>query len=352
MIMSNLPTIVITGISGQLGAFLSKLYVNKGYRVVGCVRHTANWNPWRLKLVDTLDKIILERIDLADQSSIDLVVQKYKPDYFVNAGAMSFVGSSWNIGAYTLDVTGTGTFRCLDAIKKFSPTTRFIQIGSSEIFGANADRVLDENSHFEPCSPYGIAKQASHASVISFRRYFNIFASNLISFNYTSPLQSNEFVCPKIIQNALRITDEYKRELPVQPFILGSIQGIRNWNSAEDTARAVDLILNHEEADDFCICSGEPVSVQTFCHKTFQLLGYNLIWHAGQQDLFAYAQYGCNEPWIESRKHLFRLSDVPYSTGDYSKAKRILGWQPTKNLEQIIQEMIDFELTGKFNINL
>lgn len=339
-----MKTIVITGITGQLSAFLSKLYLEKGYKVIGGCRRTANWNPWRLKHIGTFDKIIFEHFDLADQSSIDRIVDKYGPDLFVNAAAQSFVGSSWDIGAYTLDVTGIGVYRCLDAIKKYSPGTRFLQLSSSEMFGDNPNYPYNEKSLFQPRSPYGIAKCAGHYTVTNFRQSYDLFASNLISFNFESFYRGNEFLTQKVCIEAVRIHNELKNGYPLKPLYLGNLDPTRDWIFAGDTARAIELILDHDKPDDFCIASGVTTSVKEFCNKAFEKIGHKLTWKilAGGNSQIAVDQNGLI--LVESVKSLYRPSDVPHLIGDATKARTVLGWKPTKDLDEIIQEMIDFQV--------
>lgn len=346
-----MKTVFITGITGQLAAFVSKLYIEKGYKVIGGSRRSASWNPWRLKHFGILDKITIEHFDLADQSSIDRVVKLHKPDLFVNAAAQSFVGSSWDIGAYTLDVTGTGVYRCLDAIKKYSPETKFIQLSSSEMFGDNPTVPYNENSTFAPRSPYGVAKVSGYYTTINFRDSYKLFASNLISFNFESKFRGPEFVSMKIVQEAVRIHNEYQCGKPITPLQLGNLTPTRDWIWAGDTARAIELILDHNEPDDFCIASGVTTSVKEFCNMVFAHLGHNIKWYEVGVD----AHYGKstdtkelgmneqNNIMVESLTSLYRPADVPHLIGDASKAKRVLGWTLTKNLQQIIEEMVDFE---------
>jgi len=339
-------TILITGITGQLAAYLTKLYLEKGYKVIGGARRSANWNPWRLKHFYLLDKVTIEHFDLADQSSIDRVVDKYKPDLFANTAAQSFVGSSWDIGAYTLDVTGIGVYRCLDAIKKYSPETRFLQMSSSEIFGNGKDFPYNEKSLLMPRSPYGCAKCLGLHTTINFRESYKIFASNLISFNFESPLRGPEFVTKKIITEAVRIHNEIQCGLPITPLYLGNLTPTRDWIWAGDTAKAVELILEHNIPDDFCIASGITTSVKDFCNKTFEKLGHKLSWtklnnidDTPQQEI----SIEDGLVLVESLKSLYRPAEVPHLIGDATKAKTILGWNPTKTLDEIIEEMIDFE---------
>lgn len=339
----------LSGCTGQLGAFLAKLYLEKGYTVIGGARRSANWNPWRLKYFNILDKISIEHFDLADQSSIDRVVEKYKPELFINAAAQSFVGSSWDIGAYTLDVTGVGVYRCLDAIRKYSPHTRFLQMSSSEMFGSNPNYPYNEKSVFMPRSPYGVAKCAGFYTTCNFRESYGIFASNLISFNFESSLRGIEFLPKKVVKEAVRIHNEIQCGLHIKPLQLGNLAPSRDWIWAGDTAHAVELILDHDKPDDFCVASGVTTTVKEFCNKVFSQFGYNLKWETVQypinqkpEDLIERATTN-DGILVESLSSLHRPADVPHLIGDASKATKELGWLPTKNLDQIIKEMIDFE---------
>lgn len=341
-----MKTVLITGITGQLSAYLSKLFIDRGYKVVGLARRSANWNPWRLKAIGTHDKIQFETFDLADQSSIDIVVEKHKPDFFINTAAQSFVGSSWDIGTYTLDVTGIGVYRCLEAIRKFSPHTRFLQMSSSELFGNNPNIPYDEKSLFMPRSPYGIAKAVGFYSVTNFRESYDLFASNLISFNFESPLRGEEFVTKKIVKEAVSIVNAWNSGTARNPLKLGNLTPTRDWIWAGDTARAVDLILHHNTPDDFCIASGVTTSVKEFCNLTFKALGHELTWTEVKDDDIIEAgvnQFGVVV--VTSNRSLYRPADVPHLIGNAKKANETLGWKASKSLAQIIEEMVNFEQT-------
>lgn len=343
-----MKTVFITGISGQLGAYLSKLYITLGYKVIGGIRRSANFNPWRLKVMGTLGQVEFETFDLSDQSSIDAAVQKHKPELFVNAAAQSFVGSSWVTGEYTLDVTGVGVYRCLEAIRKFSPETRFLQMSSSEMFGDNPDYPYNEKSLFMPRSPYGIAKCCGFHLVNNFRQSYGLFVSNLISFNFESPLRGEEFVTKKIVQEAARVHGEIITGSKVKPIQLGNLTANRDWIWAGDTAKAISLILNHDKPDDFCIASGVTTSVKEFCNRTFVSLDYKILWVKGEKEgVIEQAVLDDGTVVIESLARLYRPADVPHLIGDATKANTILGWKPSKNLDEIIAEMIDFELSYK-----
>lgn len=350
-----MKTVFISGCTGQLGAYLSKLYLYKGYKVIGGFRRSANWNPWRLKWIKTFDKIEFEVFDLADQSSIDEAVKKHKPDLFINAGAQSFVGSSWTTGEYTIDVTGIGVYRCLEAIRKHSPETRFLQMSSSEMFGDNPDYPYNEKSLFMPRSPYGCAKCLGYHLVTNFRQSYGLFAANLISFNFESPLRGDEFVTKKIVREAYRVHTEHQVGKIITPMSLGNLNPTRDWIYAGDTAHAVELILDHEKPDDFCIASGVTTSVRDFCTLTFRLLGHEIEWLKDEftglveTDVLELGVTKENTPFtlVQSLRTLYRPADVPHLIGDATKAREVLGWKPTKDLENIIKEMLEFEYANQ-----
>lgn len=343
-----MKTLFLSGCTGQLGAYLSKLYLEKGYRVIGGARRSANWNPWRLVEMDVLHKIEIENFDLADQSSIDRVIEKYKPNLFINAAAQSFVGSSWDIGVYTLDVTGIGVFRCLDSLRKFSPETRFLQMSSSEMFGNNPNIPYNEKSVFMPRSPYGIAKTMGFHTVVNFRESHKIFASNLISFNFESPYRGSEFLTQKVAMGAARIYRCLVENKPFEPLELGNLDPTRDWIFAGDTARAVELILEHRLPDDFCVASGVTTSVREFCTKAFKAVNIDLFWVPVETmggDILEIATDLNGKVLVGSLRKLHRPADVPHLIGNATKAKDILGWKPTKDLDTIIKEMVSFQLS-------
>lgn len=353
--------IFITGITGQLSAYLAKLYLEQGDKVIGGIRRSANFNPWRLKVMGILEKIPFEMFDLSDQSSIDSAVEKHKPDLFINAAAQSFVGSSWQTAEYTLDVTGVGVCRCLEAIRKHSPKTKFLQMSSSEMFGDNPDFPYNEKSLFMPRSPYGIAKCMGYHLVTNFRQSYGMFASNLISFNFESPIRGEEFVTKKIVKEAFRVSVELSIKnspltmghFEITPLKLGNLTANRDWIWAGDTAKAVSMILDHDKPDDFCVASGVTTSVKEFCDKTFKALGYDIEWVPSWTDdvLCGAIDKKTGIVLVESRQSLYRPADVPHLIGNASKITNTLGWKPSKTLDQIIEEMVQFERDGKLIYN-
>lgn len=348
--------IFISGVTGQLGSYLSRLYLERGDIVIGGIRRSANFNPWRLKVMGVLDQITFEMLDLSDQSSIDAAVSKHKPDIFINAAAQSFVGSSWVTGEYTLDVTGIGVYRCLEAIRKHSPSTRFLQMSSSEMFGDNPNYPYNETSLFMPRSPYGIAKCCGYHLVTNFRQSYGMFASNLISFNFESPIRGEEFVTKKIVKEAAKVHASlvlrrmFKESndpnlTSVTPINLGNLTANRDWIWAGDTARAVSMILDHDKPDDFCVASGVTTSVKEFCNKTFAAFNMPIRWRPSLNDeVIEEAIIEDGTIVVQSLAKLFRPADVPHLIGDATKITNILGWKPSKNLDQIIEEMVRFEL--------
>ncbi len=359
-----MKTVFISGCTGQLGSYLSKLYIKNGYKVIAGIRRSANFNPWRLKLMGVLDKIQFEMLDLSDQSSIDTAVAKHKPDLFINAAAQSFVGSSWVTAEYTLNVTGLGVCRCLEAIRKHSPHTKFLQMSSSEMFGDNKNYPYNEDSHFDPRSPYGIAKVTGYHLVTNFRQSYGMFASNLISFNFESPIRGEEFVTKKIVKEAVRVCKEHFGSLmsenvtghktAITPIKLGNLTANRDWIWAGDTAKAVSMILDHDKSDDFCVASGVTTSVKEFCNKTFEALGHTLMWtvYLGRENgIIEDAKLRDGTVVIQSLESLYRPADVPHLIGNASKIQSTLGWKPSKTLDQIIAEMVKFEHDGTLIYN-
>jgi len=341
-----MPKIFITGITGQIGSFVADLFLKNGYEVWGGVRRSANFNPWRLEHFGILNKVLLEYMDLADQSSIDGVIKKIKPDLMLNAAAQSFVGSSWEIGEYTLDVTGVGVYRCLESIRKHAPKCRFLQMSSSEMFGDNPEYPYNETSRFQPRSPYGCAKCLGFNLTVNFRESYGIFASNIILFNTESPLRGQEFLTRKVVTEGVRVDNEIKTSKTPTPLCLGNLTPSRDWTWAGDTANAINLILNHNRSDDFCICSGTTNTVRTFCDKTFAALGYE-PWWVSNSPLDDAIEMAIDKKTgvilAKSLRSLYRPADVPHLIGNNSKAQKILGWKPTKNLDEIIREMINYE---------
>lgn len=322
----------ITGITGQTGSYLAELLLNKGYKVYGLKRRSSSFNTERLDHVYQ-DKHVNDRLeliygDLADYSSLVSLLGDTKPSLFFNMGAMSHVRVSFDIPEYTMDVTGTGVMRCLEAIRKVSPQTRFLQASSSEMFGAEPPP-QHEKTPFHPRSPYAVAKVAGYYATINYREAYGMFATNAISFNKESPRRGETFVTRKITRAATRIKLGLQNKL-----YLGNLSAKRDWHHAQDAAKAMIMMLEANEPDDYCIAAGEMHSVQEFVELVFTKL--DLDW----------------KQYVEIDPKYFRPSEVDALCGDSTKLRTKLGWAPQYTFDQLVDEMISCDMKLAVNEKL
>src|SRR3989338_3753224 len=265
-----MKTAIITGITGQDGAYLAKFLLEKGYKVYGTYRRLSTPNFWRLQYLDILEKIGLTSFDLSDQSSMISMIKEIQPDEVYNLAAQSFVGASFEQPITTGEITGIGVTKLIDTIKSLSPRTKFYQASSSEMFGMVQQIPQDEKTAFYPRSPYAAAKLYAHWITINYREAYNLFACSGILFNHESPLRGLEFVRRKISNAAARIKLGLQKELP-----LGNIEAKRDWGYAPEYVEAMWKMLQQDSPQDYVIATGENHSVKEFLELSFKELGLN-----------------------------------------------------------------------------
>jgi len=309
---------LITGITGQDGSYLAELMLDKGYEVYGLVRRLSTPNTTRIEHI--ADKIFLLEGDLTDQSSLNFAVQTAQPDEVYNLAAQSSVATSWNQPVLTGDVTGLGTTRILESIRQFSPGAKMYQSSSSEMFGS-AKPPQNEETRFQPRSPYAVAKVYAYHATVNYRESYDMFCCNGILFNHESPRRGIEFVTKKITDGVARIHHGLSKELR-----LGNLDAKRDWGFAGDYVKAMHLILQQKNPDDFVIATGESHSVKEFVELAFAEAG--LDW----------------EKYVIQDERFMRPADVPYTRGDITKAKQKLGWQPDTNFNELIHMMVKADL--------
>ncbi len=309
---------LITGITGQDGSYLAELMLDKGYDVYGLVRRLSTPNTTRIEHI--ADKIFLLEGDLTDQSSLNFAVQTAQPDEVYNLAAQSSVATSWNQPVLTGDVTGLGTTRILESIRQFSPGAKMYQSSSSEMFGS-AKPPQNEETRFQPRSPYAVAKVYAYHATVNYRESYDMFCCNGILFNHESPRRGIEFVTKKITDGVARIHHGLSKELR-----LGNLDVKRDWGFAGDYVKAMHLILQQKNPDDFVIATGESHSVKEFVELAFEEAG--LDW----------------EKYVIQDERFMRPADVPYTRGDITKAKQKLGWQPDTNFNELIHMMVKADL--------
>jgi len=318
-------TALITGITGQDGSYLAELLLDKGYTVHGLIRRASTFNTDRIDHLykdfhDPEARIYLHYGDLSVSGQITDLLYTIKPDEVYNLGAQSHVRVSFDMPEYTGDITGLGTLRLLEAIRKTGIRTRFYQASSSEMFGA-APPPQSEETPFKPQSPYAAAKVYAYYIVKNYRQAYQIFSCNGILFNHESPRRGETFVTRKITRAATRIKLGLQQKL-----YLGNMDAKRDWGFAGDYVEAMWLMLQHDRPDDYVIALGETHSVQEFVEKVFEKLGLD------------YKDY------VEIDSKYFRPTEVDVLLGDSSKAKRILGWQPKVNFDHLVDMMIDADM--------
>jgi len=314
---------LITGITGQDGAYLAQLLLNNGYEVNGLLRRSASADviDERLRWLGIADRIRMYDGDLVDLSSLIRVMQQVKPDEVYNLGAQSFVKSSWNQPILTGQVTGMGATYMLESIRIAAPDARFYQASSSEMYGLIQESPQTEKTPFYPRSPYAVAKLYAHWSTVNYRESFGLHASSGILFNHESPLRGIEFVTRKVTDGAARIKLGLTKVLE-----LGNLDASRDWGHAKDYVRAMWLMLQQDRPGDYVVASGRTTSVRDMCRIAFAHVGLN--W----------------EDHVKTSQTYLRPAEVDVLLGDWTKAKTVLGWEPKISLEEMIQEMVDADL--------
>lgn len=310
---------VITGITGQDGSYLAEFLLEKGYEVVGMVRHASTPNLWRIEHL--LDRVQLRHADLLDQLSMIRVIEEVHPHEFYNLAAMSFVPASWDQPMLTGEFNALGVTRILDAIREVDTSIRFYQASSSEMFGKVREVPQTEATPFYPRSPYGVAKVFGHHITVNYRESYDLFAVSGILFNHESPRRGLEFVTRKVSNGVARIKCGLTDSLS-----LGNLDARRDWGFAGDYVRAMWAMLQRDHADDYVIATGVSRSVKDLVRVAFAHVG--LEW----------------EEWVRVDKALLRPAEVDHLTGDSSKARRELNWVPTVGFEQLIDLMVDADI--------
>lgn len=318
-----MPTALLTGVTGQDGAYLAQLLLQKGYRVVGLLRRSASADVIgeRLRRLGIYDDVEMRDGDLIDLSSMLRIVSDIAPDEVYNLAAQSFVATSWQQPILTGNVTGMGAVGMLEALRLARPDARFYQASSSEMFGLAQAPRQNECTPFYPRSPYAAAKLFAHWMTVNYRESFGLYASSGILFNHESPLRGIEFVTRRITDGVARIKLGLARELP-----LGNLEAKRDWGHARDYVRAMWLMLQQRQPGDYVVATGRNASVREFCELAFGYVGINYRDH------------------VVTRDELKRPAEVDALLGDASKARAQLGWEPTVTLEQLVAEMVEADL--------
>jgi len=314
-----MKTALITGITGQDGSYLAEFLLKKGYRVIGMVRRTSTINFERIEYIQ--DQVDIEQGDLMDQLSIIHILKKYDIDEIYNLAAQSFVPTSWNQPVLTGEVTALGVTRMLEAVKIVNPKIKFYQASSSEMFGLAEETPQNEKTRFHPRSPYGVSKVYGFWIAVNYRESFNIFVTNGILFNHESPRRGLEFVTKKISDGVARIKFGYSNDLK-----LGNLEAKRDWGYAPDYVEAMWKMVQYDTPEDFVVATGETHSVREFCEIAFARVGLD------------YKKY------VKIDNTYYRPAEVHELQGDYSRARKLLGWQPKTSFKELVALMVDHDM--------
>ena len=312
---------LITGITGQDGAYLVKLLLDKGYEVFGTFRRLSTPNFWRLQYLGIFDKITFFSADLVDFTSLIEVVKINNLEEVYNLAAQSFVGTSFEQPISTSDITALGVTRILEAIRHTNPKIKFYQASTSELYGNGHCESLTEESSFKPSSPYAAAKLYGYWATRIYRDGYNLFSCNGILFNHESPIRGLEFVTRKLSNAAAKIALGLEKEVS-----LGNLDTSRDWGYAPDYVNSMWLMLQQKTPGDYVIATNEAHSVGEFAQKAFEVVG--LDW----------------QKYVKVDRRFMRPLDVKFLRGDFSKAKKELGWTPTVNFEALVKIMVKEDL--------
>ncbi len=350
--INSMKKALITGITGQDGAYLSELLLSKGYEVHGIKRRASSFNTSRIDAlyedphVDNR-KFILHYGDLTDSTNLIRIIQEVQPDEIYNLAAMSHVAVSFEMPEYAADVDAVGTLRLLEAIRILGLTqkTRIYQASTSELFGQVQEIPQTEKTPFYPRSPYAVAKMYAYWITVNYREAYNMFACNGILFNHESPLRGETFVTRKITRAVAKIA------LGLQDkFYLGNMNAKRDWGHAKDYVELMWRILQHDQPEDFVIATGRTTSIRDFVKMAFAEIGVELEFSGNGLKEVAKIKSSKKYDLPIGKEILavdpkyFRPTEVELLIGDATKAKKILGWQPTYSLEQLVGEMVQSDL--------
>lgn len=336
---------LITGITGQDGAYLAEFLLEKGYEVHGVKRRSSSFNTDRIDHLfhdphEPNSHMILYYGDLTDATNLIRIVQEVQPDEIYNLAAQSHVAVSFETAEYTANADALGTLRLLEAIRicRLADRTRFYQASSSEMFGKAVETPQRESTPFYPRSPYAAAKLYAHWITVNYREAYGYFACNGILFNHESPIRGETFVTRKITRGLARIKAGLDHCL-----YLGNLDALRDWGHAKDHVRAQWLMLQQAQPEDYVIATGEQHSVRTFVESAAKLLGFELAWEGtGIEERAIDASTGDIIVRVDPR--YFRPTEVDALLGDASKAREQLGWRPEIGFEELVREMVESDL--------
>jgi GDPmannose 4,6-dehydratase len=333
-------TALISGITGQDGAYLAELLLNKGYTVVGTFRRVVTTNFWRIEELGIRNhpNLHLEEFDLTDMGSAIRLIQRVEPDEIYNLAAQSFVGVSFDQPSTTSQITGIGVLNLLEAIRIVNPKIRFYQASTSEMFGKVQEIPQRETTPFWPRSPYGVAKLYGHWMTINYRESYDIFGSSGILFNHESPLRGLEFVTRKITDSVAKI-----KQGKLDCLELGNLDAKRDWGYAKEYVEGMWRILQADEPDTYVLATNRTETVRDFVSMAFKAAGIELRFEGSDENEVA-VDTESNRTLVRISSKFYRPAEVDLLIGDPSKAKSQLGWEPKTTIEQLCKMMVEADL--------
>ena len=330
---------LITGITGQDGSYLAEFLLEKGYEVHGLIRRSSTDNTERINhLLDGPKKVTLHYGDMTDGSSLIRLLYRIEPTEVYNLAAQSYVKVSFDTPEFTTDVNAVGTVRLLESIREVNPGIKFYQASSSELFGKVQEKPQNENTPFYPRSPYAASKLYAYWITVNYREAYNLFACNGILFNHESPRRGKNFVTRKITTS---IADILAGKLDC--LYLGNLDAKRDWGFAGDYVKAMWLILQQDEPDDYVVATGETHTVREFCELAFRNAGIDLVWEGQGLDEKG-VDKATGRVLVKVSSEFFRPTEVDLLLGDPSKVKKKLGWKPKTSFEELVAMMVKIDI--------
>ncbi len=336
---------IVTGITGQDGAYLAQFLLGKGYEVYGAYRRTSSLNLWRIQFlnIENHPNLHLIEFNLLDSANCIRVISQIQPDEVYNLAAQSFVGVSFEQPLVTTQTTGVGAVNLLEAIRIINPQIKFYQASTSEMFGKVQEIPQTELTRFYPRSPYGVAKLFAHWMTVNYRESYGIFASSGILFNHESPLRGIEFVTRKITDAVA------KYHLGIQDVLeLGNLNASRDWGFAKEYTEGMYLILQHDKSDTFLLATNKTYTVRYFTEMAFKAIGVVIEWQGKDEN-----ERGINKAngaeIVRVNPKFFRPCEVDLLIGDPAKAKNELGWEPKTDVEELCKIMVDSDIIRNKN---
>ena len=328
---------LITGITGQDGAYLANLLLEKNYEVFGGIRKNVQDRLNRLKVLKIHERVTFINLDICDQSQVFDAIRNHQFDEIYNLAGQSFVGSSWDLSIPTTSVNSVGVLYLLESIKRYSPHTKFYQASTSEMFGKILKPIQNETTSFYPRSPYGVSKLYSHWMTINYRESFGLRACSGILFNHESPLRGPEFVTKKITTQLCEIKFGSREKL-----ILGNLNAKRDWGYAKEYVKAMWLMLQQDQIEDYVIATGKTTSVREFVSFCCTELEIDLVWE-GEGELEKGFDRRTNKLIVECNKEYYRPAEVDILIGSSEKAKKQLGWEAKTDVKSLASIMVSFD---------